>query len=49
MEHNPFESAQTESKRKPSRSATHMRVTMVIFAIVLLLVVAAVLFRFCSP
>jgi hypothetical protein len=43
VERNPFEAPQIESRRPPSRAARQMRATMVIFAIVLLAVVAFVL------
>jgi hypothetical protein len=43
MDHNPFEAPQTESKRPPSRSAQHMRATVVLFVLVLLSIVISLL------
>jgi hypothetical protein len=43
MERNPFEAPQTESKRPSSRSARHMRWTMVLFAVLLLTLVVSLL------
>jgi hypothetical protein len=45
MEHNPFDAPQTDSKPPPSRSARHMQVTMVLFALILLTLVVLLLIR----